>query len=141
MAGITKEQLIELLNKDLALEYTAIVQYTQHQGVLKGAMYQSIQKELIIHAQEELQHATILTAQIDYLGGVPTIDVPTAKTSRDNVTMLQQDLEGENDAIARYITRVKQAEELNLYHLAQQLRNILSTEQEHAMDLEQALGK
>lgn len=141
MAGITKEQLVELLNKDLALEYTAIVQYTQHQGVLKGAMYQSMQKELIIHAQEELQHATILAGQIDYLGGTPAIDVPPAKRSSDSVTMLQQDLEGENDAIARYIARVKQAEELNLYHLAQQLRTILAMEQEHAMDLEQALGK
>lgn len=141
MAAITKEQLIELLNKDLGLEYTAIVQYTQHAGVLKGAMYQSIQKELIIHAQEELQHATILAAQIDYLGGVPTVDVPSAKTSNDSVTMLQQDLDGENDAIQRYITRISQAEELNLYHLAQQLRNILAVEQEHAMDLEQALGK
>jgi len=39
MAGITKESLVELLNKDLGLEYTACVQYTQHQGVLKGAMY------------------------------------------------------------------------------------------------------
>lgn len=141
MASITKEQLIELLNKDLALEYTAMIQYTQHQGVLKGAMYQSIQKELIIHAQEELQHATILASQIDYLGGVPTVEVPPPRTSDDSVTMLQQDLEGENDAIARYITRIAQAEELNLYHLAQQLRNILAVEQEHAMDLEQALGK
>jgi bacterioferritin len=140
MSGITKEKLIELLNKDLSLEYTAIVQYTQHQGVLKGAMYQSIQKELIIHAQEELQHATTLTAQIDYLGGVPVVDTPPAKISGDNVTMLEQDLEGENDAIARYIARIGQAEELNLYHLAQQLRNILAMEQEHAMDLEQALG-
>ncbi len=141
MTGIAKEQLIKLLNKDLALEYTAIVQYTQHQGVLKGAMYQSIQKELMIHAQEELQHATILAAQIDYLGGVPTVEVPPAKISDDNVTMLQQDLGGENDAIARYIARIKQAEELSLYHLSQQLRNILAQEQEHAMDLEQALGK
>ena len=141
MASVTKEKLIELLNKDLGLEYTAMVQYTQHQGVLKGAMYQSIQKELAIHAQEELQHATTLAGQIDYLGGVPTVEMPSAKISGDNVTMLQQDLDGENDAIARYITRVKQAEELNLYHLAQQLRNILAVEQEHAMDLEQALGK
>ena len=47
MAGITKEELLRLLNKDLGLEYTACVQYTQHQGVLKGAMYQNIQKELI----------------------------------------------------------------------------------------------
>jgi len=141
MASITKEQLIELLNKDLALEYTAIVQYTQHAGVLKGAMYQSIQKELIVHAQEELQHATILASQIDYLGGVPTVDVPPAKVSPDTVTMLQQDLDGENDAIQRYTVRISQAEELNLYHLAQQLRNILAVEQEHAMDLQQALGE
>jgi bacterioferritin len=141
MTGITKEKLIELLNSDLALEYTAIVQYTQHQGVLKGAMYQSMQKELIIHAQEELQHATTLAAQIDYLGGTPSVDVPAAKISSDNVTMLQKDLDGENDAIARYIARIRQSEELDLYHLAQQLRNILAMEQEHAMDLEQALGK
>lgn len=141
MASITKQKLIELLNKDLGLEYTACIQYTQHQGVLKGAMYQNIQKELVIHAQEELAHATILAGQIDYLGGFPTVKMPMPKVSKNNTTMLKQDLAGENDAIQRYITRVKQAEELNLYHLAQQLRNILATEQEHAMDLEQALGK
>jgi len=140
MSKVTKEQLIELLNMDLGLEYTACVQYTQHQGVLKGAMYQSIQKELVIHAQEELAHATVLASQIEYLGGIPTVIMPVPKTSTNNVEMLRQDLEGENDAIARYIVRVQQAEKLNLYHLAQQLRLILAVEQEHAMDLEQALG-
>jgi len=141
MAEITKEKLIELLNKDLGLEYTACVQYTQHQGVIRGAMYQTIQKELVVHAQEELAHATTLVAQIAYLGGVPTVDMPTPKISNDSRTMLQQDLDGENDAIKRYVLRISQAEELNLYPLAQQLRNILTVEQEHAMDLEAALGK
>jgi bacterioferritin len=141
MADITREQLIDLLNKDLGLEYTAMVQYAQHQGVLKGAMYQSMAKELAVHAQEELQHAITLASQIDYLGGVPTVDMPPARTSEDNVAMLEQDLDGENDAIARYSARIGQAEKLNLYHLAQQLRNILAVEQEHAMDLEQALGR
>ena len=141
MASITKEKLVELLNKDLGLEYMACVQYTQHQGVLKGAMYQSIQKELIIHAQEELAHATILANQIDYLRGFPTVDMPVPKVSKDSVKMLKEDLDGENDAIQRYIARIKQAEELNLYHLAQQLRTILAVEQEHAMDIEQALGR
>ncbi len=140
MSDITKNKLVELLNKDLGLEYTACVQYTQHQEVLKGAMYQSIQKELVIHAQEELAHATILANQISYLGGVPTVIMPMPKVSKGNVAMLKQDLDGENDAINRYISRIKQAEELNMFHLAQQLRNILSVEQEHAMDLEQALG-
>ncbi len=90
MTEITKEQLVELLNKDLGLEYTACVQYTQHQAVLKSAMYQSIQKELIIHAQEELAHATILADQIDYLGGVPTVEMPLPAVSPDNVEMLER---------------------------------------------------
>jgi bacterioferritin len=141
MAAINKKKLVDLLNRDLMLEYTACIQYTQHQAVLKGAMYRSIQKELIIHAQEELAHAVILADQIDYLGGVPTVHMAPAHISADNIEMLEQDLAGENDAIARYILRIKQAEELDLYHLAQQLRTILATEQEHAMDLEQALGK
>jgi bacterioferritin len=141
MAAITKKKLVELLNRDLSLEYTACIQYTQHQAVLKGAMYQSIQKELIIHAQEELAHAVIIADQIDYLGGVPTVIMEPARISADNIEMLTQDLAGENDAIKRYIVRIKQAEALDLYHLAQQLRNILAVEQEHAMDLEQALGK
>jgi bacterioferritin len=139
--SITKGELMDRLNHDLSLEYTAMVQYIQHSGVLTGAAYGNIQKELVIHAGEELQHAVILADQIDYLGGVPTVEVPPAKTSSDNVTMLEQDLEGENDAIARYIARIRQAEELNLLALAQKLREILAVEQEHAMDLEQALGK
>ena len=77
-------------------------------------MYQSIQKELAIHAQEELRHAVILASQIDYLGGVPTVSMPPAKVSKDSVTMLKQDLAGKNDAISRYIQRSRQAEELNL---------------------------
>ena len=55
--------------------------------------------------------------------------------------MLQQDLTGEEDAIARYKQRVVQAEELMEIALAQKLREILSVEQEHAMDLRNALGK
>ncbi|MEE8419026.1 MAG: ferritin-like domain-containing protein [Dehalococcoidales bacterium] len=138
---IELNQLIELLNKDLSLEYTAIVQYTQHSGVLTGAEYGDIIKEIKIHAGEELQHAIILTEQIDYLGGFPTIDVPPAASSKDNREMLQQDLTGEEDAISRYKQRVVQAESLMELALAQKLREILSMEQEHAMDLRNALGK
>lgn len=94
-----------------------------------------------IHANEELQHAIILAEQIDYLGGVPTVDVPSAATSSNNKEMLEQDLTGEEDAIARYKMRIVQAEELMELALAQKLREILSMEQEHAMDLRNALGK
>ena len=139
--AITKESLVDKLNGDLAREYTAIVQYTQHSGVITGAAYGDIKKEIIIHAGEELQHALTLTDQIDYLDGEPTAKVLPANISDDNKEMLQQDLDGENEAIERYIERIGEAEEMKLLHLDQKLREILAMEQEHAMDLEQALGK
>ena len=138
---ITMENLVELLNRDLMLEYSAAIQYIQHAAVLTGAEYGDIIKEIKIHANEEIQHAIILADQIDFLDGIPTVEVGVIKTSPDNVKMLEQDLEGEEDAIRRYKIRIEQAEQLKEFALAQQLRTILAMEQEHAMDLTQALGK
>lgn len=138
---IAQNKLVELLNRDLMLEYSAAIQYIQHAAVLTGAEYGDIIKEIKIHANEEIQHAIILADQIDFLDGVPTVEVGEIKISSDNETMLKQDLDGENDAIRRYKIRIEQAEHLKEFALAQQLRTILATEQEHAMDLKQALGK
>lgn len=138
---LDRDKLIEKLNRDLMLEYSAAIQYIQHSAVMTGAAYGDVIKELKIHANEEIGHAIILADQIDFLGGVPTVDVGNIKTSKDCNTMLEQDLEGEEDAIARYKQRIEEAESLKEFALAQQLRNILAVEQEHAMDLKQALGR
>jgi bacterioferritin len=138
---ISKEELIELLNKDLEKEYAAAIQYIQHSAVMSGAQFGNIIKELKVHANEEIGHALVLADQISFLGGVPSINVDEIKVNIDNVKMLEQDLAGEEDAIVRYKLRVEQAEELKEFALSQQLRNILAMEQEHAMDLQQALGK
>lgn len=137
----SKEEIIKALNHDLELEYSAAIQYIQHAAVMTGVAYGDIIKELKIHANEEIAHALILADQIDFLGGVPTVDVGKIYTDEDNDEMLKQDLAGEEDAIKRYKQRVEQAEELKEFALAQQLRTILAQEQEHAMDLYQALGK
>ena len=139
--SITKEKIIELLNMDLSREYAAAVQYIQHAAVMTGAQFGDIIKELRVHANEEIAHAITLADQIDFLGGTPTVDIAEIKISEDSIKMLEQDLEGENEAIARYIQRIERAEELKLLALSQKLREILIMEQEHAMDLEQALGK
>ena len=138
---ITIDKLIELLNMDLELEYAAAIQYINHASVMSGASYGDIIKELKIHANEEIGHAMTLSDQIDYFGGAPSVKVGEILTSNDNAPMLRQDLAGEEDAIKGYKMRVEQAEELKEFALAQQLRNILAVEQEHAMDLKQALGK
>ncbi len=139
--NVTIKKLIDLLNTDLELEYSAAIQYINHSAIMTGAAYGDIIKELKIHVNEEIGHAVILADQIDYLGGSPSVNVGKIKTSEDNNEMLQQDLDGEEDAIKRYKIRIEQAEQLKEFALAQQLRNILAMEQEHAMDLKQALGK
>jgi bacterioferritin len=138
--AISKERLIEELNKDLEWEYAAAVQYVQHAAVLTGAQYEGIMKELIIHSQEEMQHAVMLSEQIDFLGGVPTIDVEQRDIAEDAKTMLEQDLAGEDNAISRYKERIRQAEALQEYGLRRVLEDILIQEEEHKRDLLDALG-
>ena len=138
---ITIEELVEKLNRDLSLEYSAAIQYIQHAAVMTGAQYGDIIKEIKIHATEEIAHAMIIADQIDFFGGTPTIDIGEILTAADAVEMLTQDLAGEEDAIARYKVRIDEAESLKEYALAQQLRGILAMEQEHAMDISSALGK
>jgi len=139
--SITKAELLEKLNNDLAWEYAALIQYVQHASLITGAEYESIIAELLVHANEEMQHAISLSDQIDWLGGVPAVDVQTIQTSSDSTEMLEQDLEGELDAVRRYRERIAEAESLREYGLRRVLEDILIMEEEHARDLQTVLGK
>ena len=127
--------LISDLNTDLALEYSAAIQYVQHAACLSGAQYESIQKELLVHANEEMAHAVLLSDQIASLGGTPTVDVGARMTATDSLKMLKQDLAGEEMAIRRYKARIAQAEKLQEYGLRRILEDILIQEEEHRRDL------
>ncbi|MFA6202955.1 MAG: ferritin-like domain-containing protein [Gallionella sp.] len=135
------KKLLSELNKDLEWEYAAAIQYVQHAATINGAQFDSIQKELLIHAQEEMQHAVMLSEQIDYLGGTPTVDVEKRELSSNSLEMLKQDLKGEENAIARYKERIGQAESLKEYGLRRVLEDILIQEEEHKRDIANALSK
>lgn len=137
---ITKEKLLEELNKDLEWEYAAAIQYVQHATTMTGPQYESIQKELLVHSQEEMQHAVMLSEQIDYLGGVPTVNVEKREISRDTTEMLRQDMAGEERAIQSYKERIAQAEALQEYGLRRILEDILIQEEEHKRDLQTVLS-
>jgi bacterioferritin len=134
------QSLIDALNEDLAREYQAIIAYTVYSNVLRGAQWMKIAAELKLHANEELQHALILADQIDYLGGMPTAVPKTVKLSEKAEDMLRFDLDNETETIRNYRQRIKQAEALGHYALAEQIRKILCQEQEHQHDLATALG-
>ncbi len=137
---MTKNELIDLLNMDLTKEYSAAVQYIQHAAKITGPEFQSIQKELVIHANEEIGHAVVLAEQIAFLGGNPTIEVAERYIADDSKEMLRQDLNGELDAVKRYKERIAQAESIGEYGLKRALEDILIMEEEHARDLQSALG-
>ena len=78
---VSRNELIELLNEDLAREYQAIISYVVYSQVLKGAEFMNIAAELEKHAAEELAHALMISNQIDYLGGMPAVQPKPVRTS------------------------------------------------------------
>jgi bacterioferritin len=138
---ITRDRLAELLNEDLAREYQAIIGYVVYSQVLSGAQYMDIANQLEIHAKQELDHALILSRQIDYLGKMPAVTPKPVRTSKDPKEMLRFDLENENATIRNYRDRVRQCEILGEFAMAEQIRQILVQEQDHQIDLATALGE
>jgi bacterioferritin len=137
---LTRAQLIDALNEDLSREYQAIIGYVVYSQVLKGAEYMNIAGELEKHATEELGHALIISNQIDYLGGMPTVQPKPVRTSSKAKDMLQFDLANEIETIRNYRDRIFQCEQLEEYAIAEHIREILLDEQDHAIALATALG-
>ena len=129
------------MNEDLAREYQAIIAYVVYSQVIKGAQYMSIAAELEVHAAEELRHALLVSKQIDYLGGTPTVQPKPVKLSDKPEALLRFDLQNEIETIRNYRERVRQCEALNEFAMAEHIREILKDEQEHAIDLATALGE
>ncbi len=138
---ISRDQLAELLNEDLAREYQAIIGYVVYSQVLKGAEYMDIASQLEIHAKQELEHALMISRQIDYLGKMPAVTPRPVRTSKEAKEMLRFDLENENETIRNYRDRIRQCEVLGEFAMAEQIRQILVQEQDHQIDLATALGE
>ncbi|HEU5330218.1 MAG: ferritin-like domain-containing protein [Thermomicrobiales bacterium] len=139
-ATTTKQTLIQGLQDDLAREYKAIIQYVIYSQKLDRAQYQQIAAELEKHAHEELDHAIQLSKQLDYFGEYPVHQPKEVQVSEKNEDMLWFDLHAEDDTVRNYRERIKQAEGLGEYALAEVLRGIVAQEQDHQIDLATALG-
>lgn len=134
-------KLVALLNEDLELEFRSIVQYTQHLATVKGAEFQPAAEMIRPHLKQELEHATVLAEQIDFLGGVPTTRVPGVPSEPDSTEAFALDLELEERQLAGYRERFEQAQQMGLPDVAEALRPLLEQTQDHVRDLRGVLGK
>jgi bacterioferritin len=137
---VSRERMVELLNEDLSREYQAIIAYTIYSQTIKGAAFNNIASELEGHASEELSHAILLARQIDYLNGKPVSTPKEVKTSDKAEDMLRFDLENERGTIRNYRERIRQADAMGEFALGEVLRKIIEQEQDHLLDLADALG-
>lgn len=137
----TRDEFIDLLNRDLRLEYLAVIQYTQHFGMLSPLVSAEAGEQIQNLAGDELAHALILAEQIRMLGGEPEVRTPRARSATQPLTMLEFDRQGEDDTIARYRDRIDQAEALGLDALAHILRLILAVEERHLKILQKLMGQ
>ena len=137
---ISREKMVELLNEDLAREYQAIIGYIVYSQTMRGAAYTDIAGELELHAAEELSHAILIAKQIDYFNGTPTTIPEKVKMSDKAEAMLHFDLKNEKETIGHYRQRILQAEAMGEFALSEVLRKIIVQEQDHLLDLSDALG-
>ena len=139
------EKLIEMLNAALSEEWLAYYQYWIGARVLEGPMRTEVEPELLVHADEELNHAVMVVDRIDQLGGTPVLspmDWPKwssceYETPSDPYVeaILKQNLNGERCAIRRYqeIATYTKGKDHSTYQMA---INILNDELEHEQEIE-----
>jgi len=106
------DKLLEMLNSALSEEWLAYYQYWVCARLMEGPMKSKIEPELLLHADQELNHAVLVVNRIIQLGGAPVINpVDWMKLSRCPYdapanyyieVILEQNLKGERCAIQRY---------------------------------------
>ena len=134
-----KETLIQRLNEDLAGELSAIVQYITYAAKVTGPYRPQLSQFFLAEVADEQAHAQFLANKVVALGGEPATrpaEVPFGGTNRE---MLEAVLAAENEAVASYTRRAREAEEFGDKGLCVQLEGIVRDESTHSEETERIL--
>lgn len=139
------ESLLKMLNEALSEEWLAYYQYWIGARVMEGPMRSEVEPELLLHADQELNHAVLVVNRIIQLGGTPVLNpnewTRLSRCSYDAPTdpyieeTLKQNLTGERCAIKRYkeIADFTAGKDHTTHQMA---TTILNEELEHEQDIE-----
>ncbi len=143
--GVDGKKLLEMLNKALSEEWLAYYQYWVGARVMEGPMRSEIEPELLLHADQELNHAVMIIDRIIQLGGTPVLspadwmklsDCEYGEPKDPYVeVILNQNLDGERCAIQRYkeIADFTNGKDHTTHQIS---TTILNEELEHEQDIE-----
>jgi len=97
------ENVLGELNKALAAELTAIVQYIVHAEMAHNWGYKTFGNYIKKQAIDEMRHAEGLIERILFLDGVPQVDLKLAPAIGPNVKrQIENDLAAEKEAVGQY---------------------------------------
>lgn len=134
-----KQTLIDNLNKDLANELSAIIQYITYAAKATGPYRPQLSAFFLEEVADEQLHAQYLANKIVALGGEPvTVPAPVPQAANDR-QMLEAVLAAELDAVAGYTQRAKEAEEYGDKGLMVQLEDMVRDESGHSEETERIL--
>lgn len=136
---MTKQEIIDHLNSDLAAEYSAIIQYLTYAARATGPYRPQLSQFFLAEVADEQAHAQFLANKIVALGGCPTTEAAPVASAESNKGMLLAVLAAEQDAVVRYTRRAEEAEELGEKGLAVQLEDMIRDESTHAEETERIL--
>lgn len=136
---VDKEQMIRLLNEDLAGELGAIIQYITYAAKATGPFRPQLAQFFLKEVPEETLHAQFLANKIVALGGEPTTTPRAVPTAGTNHEMLEGVLEAERRARADYTLRAEQAGEYGDKGLQVHLEDIVVDETGHFEETERML--
>jgi bacterioferritin len=109
--GMDTSRVIEALNKAVALENAALLQYKQHALLVRGLWRRVFSDFFSAESHSALDHARKFGQKIVALGGVPTVEVgATVRQSLNVEEMLRQDLDLERQAMQVYLAAHRLAE-------------------------------
>ncbi|MGD9945317.1 MAG: bacterioferritin [Burkholderiaceae bacterium] len=140
--SLDKDKVVELLNEALATELVCVLRYRRHYYMAEGIHSESIKKEFMTHASEELGHADQIAERIVQLGGEPDFapDVLSARShseyqaGTDLRDMLRENLVAERIAIESYREMINFIGDHDST-TRRMLEDILATEEHHADDM------
>jgi bacterioferritin len=139
---LDRETAIKVLNEALATEIVCVLRYKYHYYAATGIDSESVRQEFLEHANEEQQHADMISERITQLEGDPNLN-PEGMASRSHseyiegtslVDMIKEDLVAERIAIDSYSEMIRFFGEGDPTS-RRMMEEILAKEEEHANDL------
>jgi bacterioferritin len=131
--------LVENLNKDLADELSAIIQYITYAAKTTGPFRPQLEQFFLAEVPDEQGHAQFLSNKIVALGGEPTTKPSPVKAAKTNREMLVAVQEAETRAVAGYTKRAEEADAFGDIGLKVQLEDMIRDETGHCEEVERIL--